>query len=331
MSFIDKIKNAINNLVGHQKESTDKYFISKEIEIVKKGLNDSLTILASLSKSSGILLNISNYLKQDRQYQAYLKALTGRVAQEEVKVPLSGLKALIILCIKELEYLGKYLANNPNLEEAKDVGDVTFSEAAFLGVVEVGTNVERFTKAFLFKVLSIHGGLKNGTYDPQLIDKFFKSEYPWMFKELDTNFGYITVLINKYCNFHDNLGLTERILNIFRKQNYDPVLINEGKANSDFLPMFEEDTQVSECAALGLRALNPFRWLGQRKVLKEHERILRQEYELSWMKNNIALLELQVSRMDPEDPKVKETQKIIEHYTELIAKISAEVDKYRNK
>lgn len=330
MSFMGKIKDAINGLLGHQKEATDKYFISKEIDVVKKGLTDSLEVISLLTKNTKLILTISTYLKQDRQYQIYLKALTGRAAQEENKIPLSGLKALIVLCLKELEYLAKYLANNPNYETSKEVGEVTFAEAAFLGIVEVSVNVERFSKAFLFKVLSIHGGLKNGTYDPQLIDKFFKNEYRWMANEIDNNLTYVTTLINKYGNF-DHLGFTERVLNIFKKQNYDPVLINEGKANSDFLPMFEEDTQVSECAALGLRALNPFRWFGQRKVLKEHERILRQEYELNWMKNNITLLELQLNQMDPEDPKIKETQKIIEHYSELIAKISAEVDKYRNK
>ena len=321
MSIVDAFSKHLNNIKSLLTKSVSKSFISSEANITIGSLEDSINALSKLQSSMKIDTNKLTYEKKDKQYQNYLKRLSGTIAQEETKNPLESLKIIADIYSRELQAVKSYVAHNKEADKLTDITTVKYSQVTMIGLLEQSIRMDRYIKAMVFKVF--HFEKPND----------FKKDFPWMFKFLDDNNEFFTDQVNRYSNNYKNQTntMSDKIVGFFKKKNYDPTIVVDGAANTNYASLFEDDGQIKQFSILGIPfSLNIFAWGANMYMLYNHHRVMQKEYEKSWMEGHITTLELKKSRLDPESEEFKKLERVIDNYNSLIASTTKEIEEYRN-
>lgn len=331
MSILDGIKSLISKLSNMTSKVLAKDYLAKEAMTTIDGLKDCATTIQDLNSSFDTSV-LDQVLRNDPQYKKFYKLLHGYILTEESKKPLSAIGALVNLYITELEYLVKHAVKTTTLNKSAAISEIKLSQTAFLGVVEAGMLVERFTKAFIFKSYLAYGSysVTNGVDTKAAIDKFRKS-FPWFYKVVEEHTDFIAGQINSYCNRLKAVSFVDRIINFFAGEAYDPVLFDsENQPNTSYLSILENSPDIAEMSIFGLPSLNLFRHGANIYINWQHSRMLQKEYEKKWMENYKLTLEMKKRDMDVESAEYKKMEKVIGSYEDMIADATADIEEYRN-
>lgn len=314
------LKSLFSNVTRLLNKSVSTNYISNECITTIDSLKDAMEFIERITNDANLANQISVVLRKDKQYNAFYKKLIGHNASEETRKIFSSLKKIIEVYIYELEHLVKYVTNNEEVDSFIEIQNIKYSQTAFVGLMYQGILIDRFAKAFIFKACYF----KN-------IDNF-KKDYPWLFKVIDEQNSFVTDQINSYANVvMKKTTFVDKILNCFKQQNYDPVILNNNQPNEAYAAIFESNTEIKKMNLFGLPfSVNVFAWGAKMYMLYAHNRNMQREYEKAWMENRVKLLMSDMQNLDSESPEYKKLEKVVSNYNHLIANVTKEIDEYRN-
>ena len=320
MSIVETLKKFSSNIKNLMNKSVSKNYITNESNTTIDALNDSIEMINRLQSNTKVYTDLCNTIRKDKQYMSFYKKLHGVAAQDEVKGVFNSFKTIALVYITEMESLIKYVTFNKEADNLTDVKDVKYSQATFIGLIEQAIIIERFIKAFLFK------GLHFNKLDE------FKKDLPWMYKLIDKEMEFVANQINTYVNSYNpkKSTITERIINFFKSNGYDPNIVVEN-SNVNHAAIFDENVEINKCGLLGMPfSLNIFSWGAKMYMLYSHKRNVERESEKKWMETRVTMLEAELNDLDQDSPEYKKMQKVIDNYNTLIATTTKEIEEYRN-
>lgn len=322
LDFTKKISGVLQNFLNKKTpKPIEKETIRQQIDTVISSLEVVVNTLQSLSDSEKIKLkNKMDSLQPKRiyvgpsVYYGYVGKLNGAAYRVEKNLLFDSVLDSTKTFIKVLKKL------DINLNKIVDTNSISIynskvSTMAVLGLINDGEILANWS-LFLFDAIA--GAVSISTFKP------IKYREIYLLAHEET----IVKIVNISVGFKQE-EVFFNLLAELEKSGQDVYVVN---SNGDSNLALIEPTLV-KLATKGMFGeiftnLNIFRILGESWNLMQHTKFLRLQREKEWMEAHVALLKLQLNDVDEDSPEYTNLTKIIDSYSNQIAKADQKLNQY---
>lgn len=294
--------------------------------IAKKSDIAELIELTSLSlANNGVLItNLGKSIRQEwaklvvvgdgeyaRVYAKLIKGLNNNAAAIEKAEPMT----IVTTTCKSLKMMLDDLQSKVDKEfpDQLNIFTAKYSHLALLGAIQVCAIYSNFATYLI-------SGLINETTDTDISIPEYRLRY------VQDQFVFAEKLINDVAINTGPLAVNY-VLKELRVANNDlPVVDQNDKPNTGFFNITKSSSVTVNMIERGLS--NPFFTIGRLYIQWKDAKIRRLQQEKEWMEANIALLKLRLDKYDRDDPQYQRLLKIVQSYSDQIAKIDRALEKY---
>jgi hypothetical protein len=285
-----------------------------QIELVALGLTNSNIMFDGLNKEErgkarDILVESGG--EYSKSYAKVVSGLNSKAAAIEKDEPLSIVARTCSALRMMLDDLQS--TANSELPEKLNIFTAKYSHLAILGAVHVCSMFSQFSSYLM-------GGVVSEIIGSDLTIPEYR------LKSVNDNAAFAIKLINDVAINTGPLAVNYVLKELRAANNDIPVVDQNDKPNTGFFNITKSSATGNDMIERGLG--NPFFYLGSLYIKWKDGRIRRLEQEKEWMQANVALLRMRLDNHDKDDPQYQKLVKIIQNYSDQLAKIDRAIAKY---
>lgn len=193
------------------------------------------------------------------------------------------------------------------------IKDTRITQAIVLGVLEASRIYARFNSYLVATMAHINSG------SPEKLPKY-------MLKYMSKNADVYIKLVNQVTTGTGIYTVINDITNV--KNNAVDVPIFDGTASVQSRLIGNVLGVESIFLSILDLSLEAIVWVGEIYVDRRHEHYADLADQKKWIENHVAILELDLANMDPNDPEYVKHKKTADYYNDKVASIDFELDKY---
>lgn len=317
MSIIKAIGDKIKSILGKDSGSAiDKIAFAQTLEDLSESLSDLANALQDKSVSAKLTqlvkarngTGVNDQLFKDA-YIAFFSQLSGKAQQTERRAPLESVKQAALSGAKDLNDL------RDNLDTLLgDGADIPLTNLRFSGVT-ILSYVAQLDTLFTWANFLIDTALAS-TKPAPYITNALNSETP-------TAVNIVNTILNRGKS-QDFMSQINTIRDSSQDMNVSVGghTIDNFATDNDFSP-----TALSMSAGF---LKSPALALG--RMYAQHQKAKSDRLKLTrdWLRNRVALLQMDMNKVDPESAEYKRLQKIVDNYNEMIVAEDQKIARYEN-
>lgn len=318
MSIIKSIGDKIKSILSKDSGSAiDKIAFTQTLE----DLSDSLTDLASALQNKAVVSKLALLIKNKgtstsnsesvfkESYIAYFSKLTGKAQQIERRAPLEAIKQTALFGSKDLDDLRDNLDNLLG-----DGADIPLTNLRFSGIT-VLSYVSQLDTLFTWANFLINAALSSESPAPYLVDN------------LNSETSDVVSVVNLVLNRGNASSFLDQI-NTIRNSSQDMNVSVGGHTIDNFAT--DNDFSPSALSMSAGFIKSPALALG--RMYAQHQKAKSDRLKLTrdWLRNRVALLQMDMNKADVNSAEYKRLQKIVDNYNEMIVAQDQKIARYEN-
>lgn len=313
MSILGKIADYFRS--GKSDGGTDKFSFVTQMEDIEQTMKSVSAALADSSVKTRLsqIIKSKNPTGSDATFKNLYNGFFGDLDSKSQRVERSGIfnsvRQALEIGAKDLEDLRTHIDDVFGVGTSDiDLSSIRMSGATVMGFVEMLSDLSDWTSYMLNIGLS-HESDSVPPYQSDVVDALQNSAVQ-----------VIGVILNR--------GRTNIIDDIQSIQNSGKDL--NITAGGHFIDSYASDNDYTP-RTLTMSSNFGRSWIlanGSRKILKEKAKAEQRKAQREFMRNRVALTQLEMSNTDPNSDRYQHLQKVVNNYRDMIAELDQKIEKY---